>query len=246
MSTTFARCDQEQALVLHSIPYRETSLVVEIFSAAHGRLALVARGARRPRSALRGLMQAFQPLVLSWSGKGELRTLHKAEWLGGLPALPGPALLCGFYLNELLLKLLPREDPHPALYQNYLLVLGQLASGEGPEANLRAFELRLLAELGYAPRLDKEAGSGQPIDPLARYHYVFDRGPQREAEDVYPQVHGATLLALTRGDWREARCAREAKQLMREILQHHLEQRGLFSRQLLVDLQDLEEREGST
>lgn len=246
MSAAPARCDQEPALVLHSLPYRETSLVVEVFSLAHGRLALVARGARRPRSAMRGLLQAFQPLMLSWSGKGEMRTLHKAEWLGGMPGLPGAALLCGFYLNELLLKLLPREDPHPALYQDYLATLQCLAGGEGREASLRAFELRLLSELGYAPSLEREAGSGQPIDPAARYHYVFDRGPQREANGAYPQVSGATLLALAQGDWREARWAREAKQLMREILQHHLEKRGLFSRQLLVDLQDIEERQGPT
>jgi DNA repair protein RecO (recombination protein O) len=231
---------------LHTHPYRETSLVVEVFSATHGRLAVVARGARRPRSALRGLLQAFQPLSLSWSGRGELRTLQRAEWLGGLPMLPGPALLCGFYLNELLLKLLPREDPHPRLYQEYLATISLLARGAPAEVALRGFELKLLAELGYAMNLRHEADTGLSIVPAARYHYVFDRGPQREAPGRFPRVSGETLLALASGDLSEAHSAREAKLLMREVLQHHLEQRGLFSRQLLVDLMDLEERQGKT
>src|SRR5471032_2445213 len=114
-----ARQDTQAAFLLHSYPYRETSLVIETFTRGHGRVAMVARGARRPRSALRGVLLAFQPLLVSWSGRSELRTLHKAEWQGGLPQLKGEALLCGFYLNELLLKLLPRDDPHEQLYQTY-------------------------------------------------------------------------------------------------------------------------------
>jgi len=243
MPADLARCDQEPALVLHTHPYRETSLVAEVFSASHGRLALVARGARRPRSAMRGLLQAFQPLALSWSGKGELRTLLRAEWVGGLPLLPGPALLCGFYLNELLLKLLPREDPHPRLYQDYLDALGGLAAGQGIESSLRAFELRLLSELGYGPNFDREADTGLPVAPAARYHYVFERGPQRSASPQYPAVSGEILLALAAGKVSEPRLAREAKALLREILQHHLEQRGLNSRQLWMDLQDIEGQE---
>src|SRR5512139_4219305 len=106
------RHDDEPAFVLHAYPYRETSLIVEAFTEAHGRIALVARGAKRPRSELRGLLQGFQPLLLSWSGAGELKTLARAEWRGGMSRLGGSALVCGFYLNELLIKLLPREDPH--------------------------------------------------------------------------------------------------------------------------------------
>ena len=111
------RLEGQPAFVLHSYPFRETSLMIEVFAKDHGRIALVARGARRPRSALRGVLLAFQPLLLSWAGKAELRTLHKAEWQGGLPQLKGSALLCGFYLNELLLKLLPRDDPHERLFK---------------------------------------------------------------------------------------------------------------------------------
>ncbi len=229
--------------MLHTYPYRETSLVAEVFSASHGRLALIARGARRPRSALRGLLQAFQPLALSWTGKGELRTLVKAEWLGGVPLLRGPALLCGFYLNELLMKLLAREDPHPRLYDHYLATLGQLAEGATPESCLRIFEVRLLEELGYGPNFAREADTGLPVCAAARYHYAFERGPQRDATAQGPEISGAALLALAAGKLTDPRLAREAKTLMREILKHHLEQRGLFSRQLLFDLQAIEGQE---
>ena len=105
----------ELAFVLHSYPFRETSLILDVFSRSHGRLAMVARGARRPKSSLRGLLMNFQPLLLSWFGKGEVRTLHSAEWQGGQPYLQGTALMCGFYLNELLLNLLARDDPHQQL-----------------------------------------------------------------------------------------------------------------------------------
>src|SRR6266540_2232203 len=170
--------DDEPAFVLHAYPYRETSVIVEAFTPAFGRVAMVARGARRPRSELRGLLQGFQPLLLSWSGQHELKTLHKAEWRGGLPLVGGSALLCGFYLNELLLKLLPREDPHPQLYRDYEAALADLAAGDAQAPLLRFFELDLIAALGYALSLTHETESGAPVDPLARYHYVFDRGPQ--------------------------------------------------------------------
>src|SRR5512136_3080456 len=123
------RREDEAAFVLHTYPYRETSLIVEAFTANFGRVALVAKGARRPRSDLRGLLQAFQPLLLSWSGQQELKTLLRAEWRGGLPRVGGSALLCGFYLNELLLKLLPREDPHAELFADYETALADLAAG---------------------------------------------------------------------------------------------------------------------
>src|SRR5437870_6864720 len=144
------RRDDQPAFVLHTYPYRETSVIVETVTVAYGRVALVARGARRARSELRAAIQAFQPLSLSWSGGGELKTLLKAEWRGGLPLVGGSALLCGFYLNELLLKLLPREDPHPNLFREYVATLSKLASGAEQSPVFRRYELRLLADLGYA------------------------------------------------------------------------------------------------
>jgi DNA repair protein RecO (recombination protein O) len=245
------RRDDQEAFVLHTYAYRETSLIVETFTADHGRVAMVARGAKRPRSETRGLLQAFQPLLLSWSGTGELKTLVKAEWGGGLPLPRGAALLCGFYLNELLLKLLAREDPHGALFQDYRAALAALsgrATGGEQGAILRRFELRLLAELGYALPLTQDADSGAAIDPHARYHYDFGRGPRalavpiaREPGRRYPAIRGATLLGLAANAYPDADTAAEAKRLMRDVLDHYLEERRIFSRRVVQDLQALDE-----
>ncbi|HTS22850.1 MAG TPA: DNA repair protein RecO [Casimicrobiaceae bacterium] len=244
------RRDDQPAFVLHSYPYRETSAIVETLSAAHGRVALIARGAKRTRSELRGVLQAFQPLSLSWAGAGELKTLIRAEWRGGLPLVTGSALLCGFYLNELVIKLLPREDPHPRLFEEYQMALARLASGEDQAPVLRRFELRLLAEMGYALPLTHEADTGRPVDPAGRYYYAFDRGPRSVAAEPgrrYPVVRGATLLALASADYAAPESAAEAKQLMREVLDYYLERRTLVSRRVVRDLRAIEdETEGES
>ena len=245
------RRDEQAAFVLHTFAYRETSLIVEAFTPNQGRVSLVARGAKRPRSETRGLLQAFQPLTLSWSGGGELKTLMKAEWRGGLPLPSGSALLCGFYLNELLMKLLAREDPHPSLFAEYESALESLAttsSAQTQAAILRRFEVRLVAELGYALTLTHEVDTGGAIDPGGSYHYVFDRGPRRVtgrvARETDPNgvlVRGATLLALSDLNFADAEIAVEAKRMMREILDRYLEERRIFSRRVVRDLMALDE-----
>jgi DNA repair protein RecO (recombination protein O) len=238
------RRDDQIAYVLHTYPYRETSLIVEAFTRDWGRVAMVARGAKRPRSELRGLLQGFQPLTLSWFGAQELKTLAKAEWRGGLPLVGGAALWCGFYLNELLLKLLPREDPHPQLFADYERSLADLAAGKEQATILRRFEVALLAGLGYALPLLREADTGAPIDPATRYHYAFDRGPRRDAPapgTKLPLVKGATLVALSEQRYPDAETAAEAKRLMREILDHYLEQRGVESRRVIRELRTLDD-----
>ena len=243
------RRDDEPAFILHTYPYRETSLIVEAFTEQYGRVAMVAKGAKRPRSEMRGVLHAFQPLVLSWAGAGELKTLVKAEWQGGMPLPTGAALLCGFYLNELLLKLLAREDPHPALWHEYAATLRALTTDATPAAQavtLRHFELRLLAELGYALTLTHDVASGTPIDAGERYHYAFERGPQRFAAEPrapWPVVRGATLIALADERYPDAEIAAEAKRLMRGILDHYLEERRIFSRRVVQDLAALEDDE---
>jgi DNA repair protein RecO (recombination protein O) len=239
--------DNQHAFVLHAYPYRETSLIVEAFTRDWGRVALIARGAKRPRSELRGVLNAFQPLIASWAGASELKTLVRAEWRGGLPLPTGAALLCGFYLNELLLKLLPREDPHPALWDEYEAALHRLSAVDtaaGHAQILRHFELRLLAELGYALALTHDADSRQPVVPGQRYHYVFDRGPRAESLEPggrWPVVSGATLVALAEERYPDAETASEAKRLMRSVLDHYLESRRIFSRRVVQDLQALED-----
>ncbi len=235
------RLQDEPAFVLHSYPFRETSLIVEVFSRQHGLLPLVARGARRPKSALRGLLMSFQPLSLSWFGKNELRTLHSAEWQGGQPQLQGTALLCGLYLNELLLNLMARDDPHEQLFEYYQLTLQRLAYGADHAATLRCFEKHLLQELGYALMLENDAGSGQPIDPALSYRYIIERGAVRDADDQQAglPVSGKTLLDMSADDYADAQSARQGKQLMRMLLNHHLGGKMLHTRELIKDLTKL-------
>jgi DNA repair protein RecO (recombination protein O) len=235
------RIQDEPSFVLHSYPFRETSLVLEVFSRRHGRVPLVARGARRPRSALRGLLMAFQPLSLSWFGKHELRTLHGAEWQGGQPQLQGTALLCGFYLNELLLNLMARDDPHESLYDYYQQTLQRLAQEDDHAFTLRCFEKHMLQELGYALLLDTEADSGKPIVPTRNYRYILERGAIVETADASQgmPVAGKTLLDMAADDYRDAHSARQSKQLMRMLLDHHLAGKTLNTRELMRDLQKL-------
>ncbi|OFZ72676.1 MAG: DNA repair protein RecO [Betaproteobacteria bacterium RBG_16_64_9] len=230
----------QQAFVLHTYPYRETSLLVEALTRGSGRITLVARGARRPRSLVRGMLMAFQPLLLAWYGKSEVKTLAQAEWQGGQPLLCGEALLCGFYLNELLVRLLAREDPHEDLFERYRQALEQLAAGAPSAPILRAFEKTLLKELGYAMTLDREACTGRPIDPEALYTYDPERGPlELNAGSAELQVTGQTLLDLARDDLGNPRSLLEAKGLMRALINHRLDFQPLNSRRIFRELLEL-------
>jgi DNA repair protein RecO (recombination protein O) len=235
------RHQDEPAFVLHAYPFRETSLIIETFSRSHGRLAIVARGARRPRSSLRGVLMNFQPLSLSWFGKGEVRTLHSAEWQGGQPYLQGTALMCGFYLNELLLNLLARDDPHEQLFDYYRATLYRLAHETDHAATLRCFERHLLQELGYALVLDREAGSGKAIQTELCYRYVVERGPLPDNGDARTglPVLGKTMLDMAVDEYADPVTAQQSKQLMRMLLNHLLGGKVLLTRELIKDLQKL-------
>lgn len=236
------RVELQPGFVLHSYPYRETSLVVEAFVRSSGRVALLAKGARRPRSALRGSLLAFHPLRLSWTGGKELGILTGAEWAGGLKPLGGLGLMCGFYLNELLLRLLPRDDPHESLYDSYEDCLARLAAGPSLEGVLRRFERRLLAELGYAPVLDREADGGVSIEPERRYFYDPERGPLRatdHADAGLPSVSGRTLLDLARDEYGRAETREESRRLMRALIAQRLGSQTLHTRTVLMELQDI-------
>ncbi len=236
--------DNQPAFVLHTYAYRETSLIVEALTQHAGRVALLAKGARRPRSAVRGLLMAFQPLTISWFGKRELRTLKNAEWQGGQRPLAGSALMCGFYLNELLLKLLPRDDPHPQLFLYYQQTLKELGEGEPQVVALRRFEKRLMQELGYALLLQEEAGNARPIEPEVAYCYDLEHGPNRlggdrPATQNSVQLRGKTLLDLAQDNYSDPVTLAQAKQLMRALISHQLGSENLQTRQLLKDLQEL-------
>lgn len=235
------RQQDEPAFVLHSYPFRETSLILDVFSRRHGRMAMVARGARRPRSSLRGVLMNFQPLLLSWFGKGEVRTMHSAEWQGGQPYLQGTALMCGFYLNELLLNLLARDDPHEQLFDYYRATLYRLANEADHAATLRCFEKHLLQELGYALVLDREAGGARPIQPELCYRYVVEQGALADDgnDSAGFPVFGKTLLDMAADEYADPATAQQSKQLMRILLNHHLGGKILHTRELIKELQKL-------
>jgi DNA repair protein RecO (recombination protein O) len=237
------RADHEPGYVLHTYPYKETSLIVEAFTRRHGRVALLARGARRPRSSMRGVLLSFHPLRLTWSGSAELGTLIGAEWAGGLQAPAGIGLMCGFYVNELLLRLLPRDDPHEALFDFYGASLAALSSAGELAPALRMFEKRLLAELGYAPSLDRDAHS-RPIDPDGLYVYEPERGPvEVKGGQGVPKgdlvVSGRTLLDVARDEYGRAETRDQARFLMRELIGQRLRGQALHTRAILRELNDL-------
>jgi DNA repair protein RecO (recombination protein O) len=234
------RVAEQPAFVLHSYPYKETSLIVDVFSRDHGRIALVAKGAKRPHSKLRGVLQTFQPLSVSWSGKSEVRTLIAAEWIGGLLPLERSALLCGFYLNELVMKMLARDDPHPALFERYVNALNELGHDESAPIVLRRFELALLRETGVAGDISIDSRSRQPVDPEAWYVVDPERGP-RPAQDAdsWPRVTGKTLIDMQAGNYADAATQTQSKFLMRFLLAHHLGGAPLNTRQILLDLMQL-------
>jgi len=243
-----ARINNETGFILHTYPFKATSVVAEAFTRSHGRVALIARGARRPASTLRGLIQPFTPLLLSWFGKSELKTLHAAEWQGGLIAPQGRALMCGFYLNELLLRLLARGDAHELLYDRYVDTLGQLAGGCGTadddratyfERILRRFEKNLLSEIGYGATFDVDADNGMPIEPGTRYVFQPERGALRAGGQPGCPVTGQTLIDLAAGRFEQPATLAEAKALMRTLINHTLGAKPLYTRQLLRELTEL-------
>lgn len=239
------RVANEPGLVLHSYPYKETSLIVEAFTRQHGRVALVARGAKRPRSVLRGVLLAFRPLSLSWSrpknATSDLVTLTRAEWLGGLPGLFGSALVCGFYLNELLMRLLARDDPHESLFDAYLSALLSLAQGNPAGPLLRDFEYSLLRDIGYGLQLTCGAHQAA-LDAKLWYQYLPERGPVPLGARQTPgpgAFLGKTLYDIAARDYSDPRTLLQSKLLMRQLLAHHLGGQPLHTRQMMLDLNDL-------
>jgi DNA repair protein RecO (recombination protein O) len=243
----------DRGYVLHSYPYRETSLILQAWTEKHGRLGLVAKGARRPKSASRVVLVPFQPLTLDWFGRGELRTLKTAEPTVAATPLAGEALMSAFYMNELLLKLTTREDPHENLFAAYDVAITELRtlsrSRPGPTAAqlepvLRRFELKLLQELGYALELAREAGSHAPIAAEREYFYVVERGAVGASEGETPsnavRLRGLTLIDLERGRFEDPTTVAQSKQLMRLLIHHSLNGQELSTRALVRDLQRLD------
>ena len=250
LSVPGKRISDEPAFVLHRYDWSESSLILETFTRHHGRVALVAKGAKKPSSNFRPVLLPLQPLHLAFGGDAEIRTLKSAEWAGGQVMPTGDALLSGYYLNELVMRLLARDDPHPQLFDAYAAAVAVLASqhGEALEPALRTFELLLLREIGLLPALDMETATQAALRPEARYSLVPEAGlvPAREP-DGRAGLQGAEWLALQHTlDERAqftltlrqvAQNMGELKPQLRALLHYHCGVATFRTRQLMLDLQ---------
>lgn len=228
--------DLQPAYVLHTRRFRESSLIVELLGRQHGRMAVLAKGVLGSRSPRQQSLQPFVPLLLGWRGRGELPILTGCEAAAAPHPLAGRALYCGMYVNELMLRLCEREDPHSTLFPAYATCINTLVEvtndNAGLEPVLRQFELSLLQELGIGLQLRHDQ-SGAPIEPDRRYHYIMDAGPTVVPDDQAGYT-GAALLALAANRLDTPELRAEARQLMRRVLDAHLGGRPLRSRELFL------------
>jgi DNA repair protein RecO (recombination protein O) len=245
------RISDEPAYVLHRYDWSESSLILEVFTRQHGRIALVAKGAKRPSSNFRPVLLPLQPLRLSYGGDAEIRTLKGAEWVGGHVMPTGDALLSGYYLNELLMRLLARDDPHPGLFEAYAAAVQVLAAGQGEllQTTLRAFELLLLREIGLLPVLDLQTLTLAPLVPDLAYCLVPEGGLRAAHDDDRAALAGAQWTQLQAALDDDApltatlrACApvmAELRPQLRALLNYHCGVGTLRTRQMMMDLQAL-------
>ena len=237
MTSTISKQENQDIYILHTYPFKETSLIAELFCKNHGRIPVIAKGARRPRSSLRGMLQSFQLLQATWSGRGEIKTLHNIEWCDKFLQVDGNALICGFYINELIIRLLPREDSHMDLFDFYHHTIKILAIGLNLDIALRRFELRLLQELGYEVPL-KEDENGALI--IAEKIYIYEAeygasGISKSKNGV--KILGKTLLDMAQDEYKDESTQLQSKQLMRYLISYYLGDKPLNSKQLFTTLQ---------
>ncbi len=237
-----SRTSLTPAFLLHHAPWRDSSRRLELLTREFGRVTLFARGVRRAASPLRPVLQPFQRLLVSWSGRGEAGTLTGAEIEGAAMPLPSARLMSGFYLNELLLKLFERHDAHPHVFDDYAAALVQLRGPEREARTLRIFEKRLLDALGYGIDLTRECESGAALDPGGHYNFRVERGVARAVEESPATYSGASLSSLAAEDLNDERSLRDARRLLQQALGACLDGRDLRSRDVMRALRRRELR----
>ena len=230
MTRSARRIQLTPGYILHHRPYRDTSRILEVLTREHGRLSLFARGVRGPKAKLASILQPFQMLLFSWSGRGDAAQLTGAESAQAAPPLPASCLMAAFYLNELLMKLTTRHDPLPVLFDNYDQTLQGLRHGESLEPRLRVFEKRLLEALGYGLDLSAEAQTGKRIEPDEYYHFRPEQGLVATVADAAGALAGTSLIGLASEHLESARELEDAKRLLQAALAQCLEGRPLATR----------------
>jgi len=231
------RVQEQPAYILHHRPFRDTRQIIDVLTPDHGRLSLMSRGSRSAKSRQKSILQPFNSLILSWSGKGELPTLTSAEaQTSNAFKLSGKALLSAFYVNELLVKLLHKHDVHDGIYYLYESILNLLAESTEVEPVLRLFEKQLLEELGFGLNLTVHAGTGEDVVAGELYAYYLEHGPVDVAsihdEQYLIQLSGESLLALSENNLSSEQALKDAKRLMRSILNFYLQGKPIKSREL--------------
>lgn len=228
------RVSLQPAFILHGRDFRDTSRLLDVFTLDYGRVSLVAKGARSSRSKLQGILEPFTPLIISWSGKGDVQTLTGAESVKTSINLSGKQVMSGYYINELLQRLMTVHDPHPELFEIYKTTLENFSSDE-EEVVLRKFEKNLLIEIGYGLSLDTEFIKGTSVDRDTLYYYDIEKGPlniQDNTRDDEFIISGQTLIDMSAEKFSCSQSKKEAKKLMRIILSHHLGDKPLKTRSL--------------
>lgn len=228
----------EQGFVLHQRPYRNTSQLLECLTAGHGRVGLIAQGSRRGPRGQRAILQPFVRLRLSWTRRGELGRLTQVEADETSIELGSQRLLAAYYVNELLLRLVPRGDPNDVVFSCYSECLSSLAASSNTARALRLFELRFLRALGYGLELDCDVESGEPLQPEGRYLYESERGPRAVAERIAEDrgFWGHELIALRTEALDDEESLRAARRLLGHVLQGYLGERPLKSRLVMKDI----------
>jgi DNA repair protein RecO (recombination protein O) len=229
------RVDLEPAFVIHSRPYRDTSVIADLLT-MRGRIAVIARSARGMKSRYKGILQLFSPILVSWTGQRELKSLGVVERQGPIYPLEGQSLICGFYLNELLQRLLQREDPHADIYYLYQDTLNRFKKEKDLRPALRCFEKNLLSALGYGLPLRYEASTRDEIIADAHYQYIPEQGFVRcYSDDNSPHFYsGQALLSLRHEQFDSEQTLQQAKRLLRLEMSRHLGNKPIKSRELFV------------
>jgi len=224
----------QACFLLHHKPYQESSVLIDVLTQNSGKISLIAKGVRQQKAKYLGLLRPFLPLNISYSGKNELKLLNHVETGNSELILPGINMYCGFYLNELVRYFLPVAEPYPDIFLAYFTCLQQLKTKLPIEAALRNFEVQLMQSLGYELQLQYDFLSHEAIKPDLNYRFDLEQGA---SVDHKGKIHGTTLIAMRQGSYTDQHQLNEAKWLMRQVIDFHLQGKTLQSRSLISKLQ---------